>query len=202
MPSNPRKEEKPRTPSTAKTASQRLPAASRMKRSARASLTSDPLARRQFRGLTSKGKNLCSRAASYRRLSKLANPSHHVHDNKVGCNIFPSRRSPRSGQFSASEKIRLPQVTLLIYNPEKDPDLSARVINHVCSGIEFGAVMHLSGRKPSVPHPGEWQQVPPANVKQGLSAQRIRSIEVFHFLGQGWLEGGALMGEVFQDLCL
>ena len=84
------------------------------------------------------------------------------------------------GQHQASfqypaEKIRLPQVTLLIYNPEKDPDLSARVINHVCSGIEFGSVMHLAGKRPTVAHPGEWRQVPPANVNQG---QRFQALEL------------------------
>ena len=74
-----------------------------------------------------------------------------------------------------SKKIPLPQVTLLIYNPEKDPNLSARVINHVCSGIEFGAVIHLAGTKPSLSHPGEWRPVPPADVSQG---QRFQALEL------------------------
>jgi len=73
------------------------------------------------------------------------------------------------------KKLSLPEVTLLIYNPEKSPDLSARVINHVCSGIEFGAVRHLAGSPPSVAHPGEFIQVPPADKNQG---QRFQSLEL------------------------
>ena len=73
------------------------------------------------------------------------------------------------------KKISLPEVTLLIYNPEKSPDLSARVINHVCSGIEFGAVRHLAGSPPSVAHPGEFIRVPPADKNQG---QRFQSLEL------------------------
>jgi len=75
----------------------------------------------------------------------------------------------------SAQKLRLKEVTLLIYNPEKDPDLSARVINHVCSGIDFGAVVHLAGKKPTISHPGEWRQVPPANLTQG---QRFQALEL------------------------
>jgi hypothetical protein len=73
------------------------------------------------------------------------------------------------------KKVILPEVTLLIYNPEKSPDISARVINHVCSGIEFGAVRHLAGSPPSVAHPGEFIRVPPADKNQG---QRFQSLEL------------------------
>jgi len=73
------------------------------------------------------------------------------------------------------KRIVLPQVTLLIYNPEKDPDLSAKVINHVCSGIDFGAIRHLTGARPTIRHPGEFIQVPPANVNQG---QRFQALEL------------------------
>ena len=76
------------------------------------------------------------------------------------------------------EKIRLPQVTLLIYNPEKDPNLSARVLQHVCSGIDFGAVVHLASRRPTVPHPGEWREVAPASLWQG---QRFQALELGRF---------------------
>jgi len=76
---------------------------------------------------------------------------------------------------TAAGRLRLPGVTLLIYNPEKDPDLSARVINHVCGGIEFGDVVHLAGSRPSVAHPGRWLPVPPANVSQG---QRFQALEL------------------------
>ena len=83
-----------------------------------------------------------------------------------------------------AEKIRLPQVTLLIYNPEKDPDLSARILNHVCNGIEFGAVVHLAGRKPAVAHPGEWRQVPSANLAQG---QRFQALELNQYFSTPFL---------------
>ena len=83
-----------------------------------------------------------------------------------------------------SQKISLPQVTLLIYNPEKDPDLSARVLNHVCSGIEFSEVIHLAGKKPSIDHPGKWQQVPPANLDQG---QRFQALELNQYFSTPFL---------------
>ena len=66
-----------------------------------------------------------------------------------------------------TQKLQLSDVTLLIYNPEKDPDLSARVINHVCSGIDFGAVVHLASRRPTLQHPGDWKEVAPATLWQG-----------------------------------
>ena len=83
-----------------------------------------------------------------------------------------------------AQKLQLREVTLLLYNPEKDPDLSARVINHVCSGIDFGAVMHLAGKKPSISHPGEWRQVPPANVAQG---QRFQALELTKYFSTPFL---------------
>jgi len=84
-------------------------------------------------------------------------------------------RRPSAWPTPPTQKLQLKEVTLLLYNPEKDPDLSARVINHVCAGIEFGAVMHLAGKRPTVAHPGEWRQVPPANVAQG---QRFQALEL------------------------
>ena len=95
----------------------------------------------------------------------------------------PKKTEPISFQYSA-EKIHLPQVTLLIYNPEKDPDLSARVLNHVCAGIDFGAVIHLAGAKPTLAHAGEWQQVPPANVNQG---QRFQALELNKYFSTPFL---------------
>ena len=82
------------------------------------------------------------------------------------------------------KKISLPEVTLLIYNPEKSPDLSARVLNHVCSGIEFGAVRHLAGSRPSIAHPGEFFKVPPANLNQG---QRFQALELNRYFSTSFL---------------
>lgn len=100
--------------------------------------------------------------------------------------MFPffSRKKPGPVFRYPAKKIQLPQVTLLIYNPEKDPDLSARVLNHVCSGIEFGAVVHLAGRRPTLAHPGEWKQVPPANVAQG---QRFQALELNKYFSTPFL---------------
>ena len=81
-------------------------------------------------------------------------------------------------------KLSLPDVTLLIYNPEKSPDLSARVLNYVCSGIEFGAVRHLAGSRPSIAHPGEFSQVPPANLNQG---QRFQALELSRYFSTPFL---------------
>ena len=95
-----------------------------------------------------------------------------------------SRKKPGSPFHYPAKKIPLPQVTLLIYNPEKDPDLSARVLNHVCGGIEFGAVVHLAGKRPTLAHAGEWKQVPPANVAQG---QRFQALELNKYFSTPFL---------------
>lgn len=79
----------------------------------------------------------------------------------------------------ATRRLLLKEVTLLIYNPEKDPDLSARVINHVCSGIEFGSVIHLSSRRATIPHPGEWREVAPATLWEGQRFQALKLGEYF-----------------------
>lgn len=94
------------------------------------------------------------------------------------------RQAPPALPPLPSRKFHLQEVTLLLYNPEKDPDLSARVINHVCSGIDFGAVMHLAGKRPSIAHPGEWRQVPPANVAQG---QRFQALELNKYFSTPFL---------------
>jgi len=83
-----------------------------------------------------------------------------------------------------ARKLPLKEVTLLIYNPEKDPDLSARVINHVCSGIEFGSVVHLSSRRPTLAHPGEWQKVAPATLWEG---QRFQALELGKYFSNPFL---------------
>jgi hypothetical protein len=88
---------------------------------------------------------------------------------------FFLRKESKTPFHYPAKKISLPQVTLLIYNPEKSPDLSAQVINHVCSGIDFGAVRHLTGSRPTLPHPGEFVEVPPANLHQG---QRFQALEL------------------------
>ena len=81
-------------------------------------------------------------------------------------------------------RLHLPRVTLLIYNPEKDPDLSARILNHVCSGIEFGAVVHLASRRPTLAHPGTWVEVPPATLWQG---QRFQALELNRYFRTDFL---------------
>ena len=83
-----------------------------------------------------------------------------------------------------TQRVQLSNVTLLIYNPEKDPDLSARVINHVCSGIDFGAVVHLTSRRPTLDHPGEWLQVAPATLWQG---QRFQALELGRYFSTPFL---------------
>lgn len=83
-----------------------------------------------------------------------------------------------------AQKLQLKDVTLLIYNPEKSPDLSARVINYVCSGIDFGSVVHLASKRPSLSHPGVWKQVPPANLAQG---QRFQALELNQYFSTSFL---------------
>ena len=56
--------------------------------------------------------------------------------------------------------------------------------NHVCSGIEFGSVMHLAGKRPTVVHSGEWRQVPPANANQG---QRFQVLELNKYFSTPFL---------------
>ena len=98
--------------------------------------------------------------------------------------FFRRKKTPPAPFQYPPEKIRLPQVTLLIYNPEKDPDLSARVLNHVCAGIEFGAVVHLASRRPTLAHPGEWREVPPATLWQG---QRFQALELGRYFSTPFL---------------
>ena len=81
-------------------------------------------------------------------------------------------------------KLQLREVTLLIYNPEKDPNLSARVLNHVCSGIDFGAVVHLASHRPTLQHPGEWIEVAPATLWQG---QRFQALELGRYFSTPFL---------------
>jgi len=86
--------------------------------------------------------------------------------------------------FPLGQKLQLSQITLLIYNPEKDPNLSARVINHVCSGIDFGAVVHLASHRPTLEHPGEWREVAPATLWQG---QRFQALELGRYFSTPFL---------------
>ena len=81
-------------------------------------------------------------------------------------------------------KLQLREVTLLIYTPEKDPNLSARGLNHVCSGIDFGAVVHLASHRPTLQHPGEWREVAPATLWQG---QRFQALELGRYFSTPFL---------------
>jgi hypothetical protein len=96
--------------------------------------------------------------------------------------IFGGRSSPPP--TPPARKLQLSDVTLLIYNPEKDPNLSARVINHVCAGIEFGAIVHLAGKRPTVTHPGQWTEVAPATLWQG---QRFQALELGRYFSTPFL---------------
>jgi len=93
------------------------------------------------------------------------------------------KRAPHS-RAGGGSRLHLPSVTLLIYNPEKDPDLSARILNHVCSGIDFGAVVHLASRQPTLSHPGNWVEVPPATLWQG---QRFQALELNKYFSTDFL---------------
>ena len=96
---------------------------------------------------------------------------------------FWGRRAP-ARPTQPAQKLQLSDVTLLIYNPEKDPNLSARVINHVCSSIDFGAVVHLASRRPTLQHPGDWKEVAPATLWQG---QRFQALELGRYFSTPFL---------------
>jgi hypothetical protein len=53
--------------------------------------------------------------------------------------------------------IDLPTVTLLIYNPDKSPDLSARALLHTLSIIKPARTIHLCTNRPLVT--GQWENV-------------------------------------------
>lgn len=71
-------------------------------------------------------------------------------------------------------KIKLPDVTLLIYNPVLDPDLSARALNHCMSMIDFGDVVHLTSEKSSTPCSSKYIQVPKSSWNDGQAMQATR----------------------------
>lgn len=68
-------------------------------------------------------------------------------------------------------KLQLPQVTLLIYNPDKDSNLSAKVLNFVCSMIDFGAVKHLCSVPPTIECVGETVIVENGDWEEGQIMQ-------------------------------
>ena len=47
--------------------------------------------------------------------------------------------------------LNMPDVTLVIYNPVRNANESARVLNHCMSIINFGDVVHLAGEAPTIP---------------------------------------------------
>lgn len=74
--------------------------------------------------------------------------------------------------------IELPEVTLLIYNPDKDSNVSARVLNHCCKHIKFGAVKHLCSEPPTIPSVGEVIVLPKSSWEEG---QRFQSYGINEF---------------------
>jgi hypothetical protein len=74
--------------------------------------------------------------------------------------------------------IELPNVTLLIYNPDKSPELSAKVLRKVCSIIKFGAVKHLVSTPPSE-EIGETIIVPRDSWLEGQKVQAYKLHEYF-----------------------
>lgn len=76
-------------------------------------------------------------------------------------------------------KLQLPSVTLLIYNPDKHPNLSARVLNFVCDMIDFGAVKHLCSEPPTIECVGETVIVPYGTWEEGQMMQSYLLNEYF-----------------------
>ena len=78
-----------------------------------------------------------------------------------------------------SSKLKLPNVTLLIYNPEKDQNISAKVLNFVCSMIDFGAVKHLCCAPPTIECTGEYVNVSGGDWEEGQIMQSYLLNEYF-----------------------
>lgn len=76
-------------------------------------------------------------------------------------------------------KLQLPTVTLIIYNPDKDANLSAKVLNFVCSMIDFGAVKHLCSKPPTIKCVGETVLVPFGDWEEGQIMQSYLLNEYF-----------------------
>ncbi len=70
-------------------------------------------------------------------------------------------------------KLQLPNITLLIYNPDKDSNLSAKVLNYVCSMIDFGAVKHLCSVAPTIECVGETVIVENGSWEEGQIMQSV-----------------------------
>lgn len=73
--------------------------------------------------------------------------------------------------------IELPQVTLLIYNPDKSPELGERVLQQCCSGIKFGSVVQICTQSPKDSQ-FPYVLVPESNWHEG---QRFQSYLIDHF---------------------
>lgn len=76
-------------------------------------------------------------------------------------------------------RLQLPTVTLLIYNPDKDSNLSAKVLNFVCSLIDFAAVKHLCSTPPTIDCAGETVIVPFGDWEDGQKMQAYGLNEYF-----------------------
>ena len=75
-------------------------------------------------------------------------------------------------------KLELPTVTLLIYNPNKNPNISAAVLRKVCKIINFAEVKHLVSSKPDE-EIGETIIVPNNSWVEGQRVQAYRLHEYF-----------------------
>jgi hypothetical protein len=69
--------------------------------------------------------------------------------------------------------IDMPDVTLVIYNPVHGSDVSARVLNHCMSIINFADVVHLADKPPGIPCAARFVQVPPTTWKEGQAVQAL-----------------------------
>jgi hypothetical protein len=96
--------------------------------------------------------------------------------------------------------IKLPQVTLLIYNPDKSPELGEAALKQASTGIEYGHVVQICSRAPeNAEFP--YVLVPESSWKEG---QRFQSYLINDFFNTEFVlhietDGYPVNPELWQD---
>ncbi|MFZ4600168.1 MAG: DUF5672 family protein [Terrimicrobiaceae bacterium] len=71
--------------------------------------------------------------------------------------------------------IKLPNTTLLIFNPAHGANISAKIISFVCSKMHFGDVVHMADTPPTIQLAGRHINVPRVDWEEG---QRWQAYEL------------------------
>ena len=84
------------------------------------------------------------------------------------------------GRSHVGKMLKLPSVTLLIFNPAHGANVSAKILSFVCKHIEFGDVVHLADSRPTIQFPGKHIDVPNVDWEEGQRWQAYELGKYFH----------------------